>query len=117
VSTTIFITRRDDPLEEAGPRISEAEWREVVARDPEMKLHTGGPVQWFPPRALLAQWNCPDGDPLWFALIDGNVEVRYIGDEMMRKAGRLAGALRAQVISENGERFSEDGTSLGLPDD
>jgi hypothetical protein len=120
VSTCVYITRRldDNPLESDGEAISAEEWRSAVARDPEMQLHTGGALKWFPPHAVIARWSPygPDPDTGLMAWMHGNIEVNDPDDRLLRKMGQLAEALGAALVTENGEQFGLDGSALGFLD-
>jgi hypothetical protein len=108
MSTYYYVTRNSGPFVREGRReISEAEWRGVVAIDPELAIEQPEPSPGVPRNALWAVWRSyPGGYPAWFALIQGDIEVKEIDAALLGKLQQFASALDARIFCETGEEFT-----------
>jgi hypothetical protein len=107
----MHITRAPSWWENAGHEIDEAEWRDLVAADPELTI-TGAAEVDLPDgqtlryqNELLAEWKAPDGATVWFDFRGGNVVVKNPGDDAIAKMHQLARRLDARVQGEEGEFY------------
>lgn len=105
MSIYIYVTRRGNPLDDAGPEITRDEWVNIVAGDPDLSLED--PPDRFPgDKAVYAAWTTyPGGYTAWFGLAGGNIEVKGIDDALLAKLRAFAQVLNAQIVSELGEKF------------
>ena len=119
MSIHVFITRKENPIEDAGPAITEQEWRSVATDSPDFRLPTtedladsdypGGPTE----RDLI--WTGHNEEPVvWFVWYDGQVEVENADESVVARMKRLAELLGARVVSETGEQFDDLGQSAGF---
>lgn len=109
----IYITRQNNWWEkEATREIGEAQWREVVEADEELRF--GGAAEVQSPvgevirveRPLLAQWvGHPHFDSVWFDFRDGNVVVNRPDELALEKMKSLAEKLGARVQGEESEFY------------
>src|SRR5579862_3429180 len=53
----LHITRRDDWTDQSGPVITEAEWRDLIAADPELSLDTQTRLAMSDGDYVFAAWN------------------------------------------------------------
>ena len=101
MSICVFITRKDNPLEDDGPTITEEDWRNVAASSADFRVPTtedlaesdypGAPTE----RALI--WTAHPEDPgVWFVWSDGQVEVQDPDEAMVARMKRLADPLGAR---------------------
>ena len=107
MSTYIYVTRRADPLDDDGSQITRDEWLQLIASDPD--LTPEDPPDRFPgyKDAIYAAWkNYPGGYPAWFVWFKGNIEIKGLDDDLLRKLRAFATALNARIVSEEGEEFA-----------
>jgi hypothetical protein len=106
VSIYVFVTRRNDPLDETGPAITEDEWLKLVRDDPDLSKEE--PPDRFPrDNTSYAAWkNYPGGYTAWFGLAGGNIEIKGIDEALLGKLRSFAKALNARIVSEEGEEFN-----------
>jgi hypothetical protein len=117
VSIYVSITRRIDPLDEAGPSIESAEWRSTFESDSEFRVPTDAELAdaLLGPDDVPALWLAhPEGEPTWFVLSAGNIDVKNPDHPLLTKMARVAQVLGARLISETGETFDSAGNSLGM---
>ncbi|HXQ39927.1 MAG TPA: hypothetical protein VN821_01575 [Candidatus Udaeobacter sp.] len=101
----VLVTRKEGPLDDAGPQITRDEWLRLVANDPDLSLQDP-PDRSPADKAVYAAWtNYPGGYAAWFGLVNGNIEVKGIDDALLGKLRAFAAALGARIISEEGEEF------------
>jgi hypothetical protein len=111
----VHITRAEHWVESDSAPISLDEWLGYVAGDPEMRLdnfaeaEVEGHVLRYENEGL-AVWTAYSGHGLkgnmaWFDYRDGRVVVKNPDDEILGKMRRIASALRAKVIGDEGERY------------
>ncbi len=122
MSIYVYITRRRNPLE-PGDTVSLEEWQRLVASDPSFRAPTAEDhkelaMNWkgapFPEDAIWT--GHPDYPAVWFCWSDGNIELKSPDEIMIAKMMTLAAKLDANVISEMGELFNEDGSHKGFVD-
>jgi hypothetical protein len=119
LSIYVTITRNPSPLWSGGERITESEWREAALAEGDFRPPTEAELREEAPSAWpddLVWTGHPRHPAVWFSWDDGQVDVKYLGEVTIAKMMKLAGRLRARVISEQGELFDADGRSLGLHD-
>ena len=111
----LHVTRGD------GRPMSDAEWREYVASDPELDL-TGVAEAETPDGTLryenpsLACWRGhPGRQPVWFDFRDGQVVVKNPDEPTIEKMLVVAAALRARVQGDDGEIYESPGGSPSPP--
>jgi hypothetical protein len=106
MSIYVYVTRRADPFDDAGPSITRDEWLDVVAKDADLSVED--PPDRFPgyKDAVYVAWNgYPEGYTAWFVWFKGNIEVKNIDDAMLGKLRVFASALKARIVSELDEEF------------
>lgn len=122
MSIYVYITRRRNPLD-PGDSVSLEEWQRLAADDPSFRAPTSSDhekiaMKWtgtpFPGEAIWT--GHPDYPAVWFCWSDGNVEGKNPDEVMIAKMMALAAKLDANVISETGEVFNEDGSHKGFVD-
>jgi hypothetical protein len=95
----LYVTRRKDHWDEAGPRITEDEWRSLVERDPELAFTD-------PENPLMATWIGPSCYPQpWFDYFDGCIDTKNPDPPMIEKMLRIASELGAKVQGDDGEVY------------
>lgn len=110
MSVCYYITRNAGPFAAEGRReISQAEWRDAVAADPDLALEQ--PEHAGPRGASAGVWavwrSYPGGYPAWFVLLkNGDVEVKGMDEQSFAKFQRLASALGARIFCETGEALT-----------
>jgi hypothetical protein len=106
MSIYVYVTRKSDPFETAGPEILAKEWAELVASDPDLSI--ADPADQLPTsKGVYAVWSAyPGGYPAWFGLCEGSIEVKGIDEAILGKLRNFANRLGARIISEMGEEFS-----------
>jgi|ERR1700733_11815504 hypothetical protein len=106
MSMYVYVTRRTDALDDAGPQITRDEWVNLVATDADLSLEE--PPDKFPnDKTIYAAWkNYPGGYTAWFGWAHGNIEVKGLDDALLGKLQAFAKALDARIVSEEGEEFS-----------
>jgi hypothetical protein len=111
----VHITRKENWFDEGGPIITEDEWRDYVASDPEMKItgvaeHTnpqGETIRLTSP--LLTEWRKrSSGSIVWLSYHEGNLALKNPDDECLAKLRQIASKLKARVQGDDGEFY--DGT-------
>ena len=109
VSIYYYITRNSGPfIEEGRNEITEAEWRTVVAADPDLAIEQ--PEELGPRGSSCGVWavwrSYPGGYPAWFVLLkNGDVELKGMDEALFAKFTRLAAALGARIFCETGEEL------------
>jgi hypothetical protein len=115
VSYYIYVTRNPDFLEDpesAPDPISRDEWEAIIAVDETLEI-VEPPNKNPNDPGVYAVWNGhPSGDLFWFDLSEGRISVNLhggaIGEEIdpavLARMRRFALKLRAQIISELGEK-------------
>ena len=118
MSLYVFVTRRSDPLDDAGPEISAEEWRDLVRRDSSLKfvepLPSGKYPEWTDKDTVIC-YDHPEYPEVFFDLASGNVEAKNADAKILRKLGQFAEALGARIESETGEVFNNNGESISRP--
>lgn len=110
MSVYYYITRNSGPfVNEDRREITDAEWRAVVAADPELAIEI--PKESGPRGASCGTWavwhSYPGGYPGWFVLLKcGDVEVKGMDEAIFAKFQQLASALGARIFCETGEEFT-----------
>jgi hypothetical protein len=109
MSVYYYVTRNSGPFVKGGREISEAEWRAVVAADPELAIAAPGDSDGMPRNAVWAVWNYyPGGYPGWFGLIRGDIELKGLDEDLFGKLQSFASALGARIYCESGEEVTLD---------
>lgn len=105
MSYDIHITRKNNWLDEIGPRISLEEWVAYVAGDPEIGHDAeNGPEDFL----YLGH---PDGPwALWWNP-RGEIMTSRVDDAILAKLIRIAASLEARVIGDDGEHYVKVGES------
>jgi hypothetical protein len=101
----LHITRKRDWSDEAGPVITETEWRSLVATDHELSLDTETQCDDY----IFAAWN---GEAGALAYHEGEITTKNPDKPLVVKMVRIARSLRAQVQGDDGEIYREDGSSF-----
>ncbi len=115
MSIMVYVTRKADPLEDGGPDISEVEWKSAVESDPDLSISAPRDEPGFPKQGKYAVWKSyAGGYPVWFTLLDGNIEVDTPDAPILKKLAAYAQRLSARVVSETGELFDSEGKSRGF---
>jgi hypothetical protein len=107
MSIYVYVTRKGDPFDDAGPQITRGEWLDLIANDADLSLED--PADRFPgyKDAIYAAWKSyPGGYTAWLVWFNGNIEVKGIDDALLGKLRAVATALDARIVSELGEEFS-----------
>jgi hypothetical protein len=91
--------------DEAGPVITEAEWRSLVAADRELSLDTETQCD----DCIFAAWN---GEAGALCYHDGEITAKNPDKPLIAKMVRIARSLSAQVQGDDGEVYREDGSSF-----
>jgi hypothetical protein len=116
VGYDIHITRASNWTESESAPIVLDEWLRYVADDPEMRLDNfaeaevgGGEVLRYENEGL-AVWTSYTGRGVsgrmgWFDHSRGRIVVKNPDDEILGKMRRVAAALGANVIGDEGERY------------
>lgn len=115
------ITRKENWFDEGGLEISLDEWTAYVRSDPEMRLDgfaetptpDGGAA-----RAVdesLAVWTAHEevdaGGGPWMWRFEGNVVSKGVTLATIRKMWRIAQALDAKLVGDDGEEYDADGVA------
>jgi hypothetical protein len=118
MSIYVYITRRHNPIDEDGPIIQEVEWRSVVSTDLTFRDASAEEIgRARPSNSHYSIWlGHPEGLDAWFIWTDGQIDIRNPDEAMVAKAMELAMKLKANVVSEMGEIFNEDGSHKGFVD-
>jgi hypothetical protein len=104
----LHITRRDDWTDRGGPTIAEAEWREVIAADPELTLDTQTRCTTAGGEYVFAAWNGRAGALGYYA---GEITASDPDQPLIAKMVQVARKLGATVQGDDGEVYDEDGTA------
>jgi len=98
----LHATRAKRWFDSEGAEITSAEWRALVAADPE--LAEPGPHEAVAASGLLARWTAhPDGESRWLWLHEGTLSIRDPDEITIEKLAELAARLGAVVQSDDGE--------------
>jgi len=114
VSIHVSISRRAEPLDEGGPKISSDDWIQVISGEPDFRRPEGAEREWGGPFARV--WVGHPQGPVSFDWLDGDVDVRNPDQTTVARMKTLAMTLKATVFSETGEVFDDDGESPGFLD-
>lgn len=114
MSIHVHISRRAEPLDEPGPAISAAEWIRAASREGDFRSPGDAETEGVGPFARV--WVGHPGGPVCFDWRDGDVEVRDPDQATLVRMKTLAIGLAANVFSETGEVFDDDGGSAGFLD-
>ncbi|MHA3772871.1 hypothetical protein ACXR0O_15160 [Verrucomicrobiota bacterium sgz303538] len=108
MSVYFYVTRNTRPFVKEDRRdITEAEWRAVIAADPDLAIEQPESSVGLPRNAVWAVWRAyPGGYPAWFALIQGDIEVKGIDEPLFGKLQQFATALNARIFCETGEEVT-----------
>lgn len=112
----VHITRAEHWLDSTEAPIALAEWQAYVASDPEMRLdgvavaHVAGQPVLAYESAGLAVWlaytgHDVGGNRAWFDWRNGSVIVKNPDAEILDKMKRIAAALGARVVGDDGESY------------
>ncbi len=106
MSIYVYVTRRADPFDDAGPQIAQDEWLRLIADDVDLSLEN--PPDRFPnDKTIYAAWKkYPGGYTAWFGLAGGNIQVKGLDEALLGKLRIFASRLDARIVSEEGEKFS-----------
>lgn len=111
MSTYVYISRRRDPFDEAGPEISASEWLALTEQAGDFRGASGEDDEWGSVNARV--WT-GHASPVVFDLKGGNIETKNPDPPTIIRMKALAVALSAAVFSENGELFDERGRHAGF---
>ncbi|MGH6949920.1 MAG: hypothetical protein ACREH4_03550 [Vitreimonas sp.] len=118
MSIYVYITRRRNPIEDTGPVVGELEWLSAIEGDPTFRRPSReevGKERRSP--SSYAVWTAhPEGHDTWFIWTNGQIDIKNPDEPMIAKAISIAARLGAQVVSEMGELFNEDGSHRGFVD-
>lgn len=117
MSLYVTITRKPNPLWRSGEQIALHEWQDAIKNDPEFRFATPADIAdsngyGNPEDAIWLQH--PKHSTVWFIWDDGQIDVNLPDELTLKKMANVAEILRAKIISEQGQLFDRDGTSLGL---
>jgi hypothetical protein len=104
----LHITRKSQSSDEEGPVITEAEWRVVIAEDPELELDLESRCEMADGEFVFAAWNREPGALGWY---DGEVTAKYPNEALIRKMVQIAEKLNAKVQGDDGEIYAADGSA------
>jgi hypothetical protein len=95
----LYITRRKNHFDEDGPRITEDQWRSLVARDRELEFKD-------PRNPLLAPWSGESrhSEP-WFDYFDGCIDPKNPDPPLIAKMLQIASELGGKVQGDDGEVY------------
>jgi len=118
MSIYVYITRRRNPIDDEGPTISEVEWLSVVSNDPTFRNASVEEIgSGRPSKSSYSIWlEHPEGLDAWFIWTNGQIDIRNPDEPLIAKAMALASKIDANVVSEMGELFNEDGRHKGFVD-
>jgi len=111
VGYELYVTRADSHLETREKPISESEWLAAASADPTLSLSNEDYYERRGPDKTTERfhpwiWSAhPDTPPLWF--IDGAINVKNPDPATISKLVELARILKARVIGEEGEEYTE----------
>ncbi|HET6575357.1 MAG TPA: hypothetical protein VFG68_17250 [Fimbriiglobus sp.] len=112
----LHITRAQHWTDSKSKPIRLPEWLAYLGSDPEMRLDNvavakvkGKPVLAYENEGL-AVWTAwskhePDGNMAWFDHRDSEIVVKNPDEEIIAKMKRIAKALKARVIGDEGETY------------
>lgn len=102
----LHITRRDDWTDQSGPAITEAEWRDLVAADPELSLDTQIHCTMPDGEYVFAAWNGREGALSYYA---GEITSSDPDKLLIAKMVQISQKLGANVRGDDGEVYDEHG--------
>ncbi len=111
MSIHVYISRRADPLDEAGPSIAASEWLSSTDSDSTFRVAREGESEWLGRHARI--WSSHRHSPA-FDWVNGQIEVKNPDSETIAKMKEVAAKLRANVFSESGELFDNAGGHAGF---
>lgn len=118
MSIYVYITRHRNPLDD-GPAIEEQEWLSATTADPAFREPADSERE-SPPRrkhTIERIWTGhPEGFTVPFSWTDGQIDISNADEPMIAKAMQLARTLNANVVSEMGEIYNDDGSHKGFVD-
>lgn len=114
MSLTVSISRRREPLDEDGPAIGPEEWTALAALEPDFRGPLPGEAPGAGPWGKV--WVRPQGATVVFDFRDGEIEVANPDPPTIARMKTLASRLGANVFSETGELFDDEGASAGFLD-
>jgi hypothetical protein len=100
----LHITRKEDWTASEGPTITEAEWKAVIAADPDLKLDGQTRCVMADGEYIFAAWK---GKPGVLGFYHGEITATDPEEEVIRKMVEIAGKLQATVQGDDGERYPE----------
>lgn len=100
----LHITRKENWSDEEGPAISEAEWRRLIAQDPELQLDTDTRCSMSDGEYVFAAWNGKTGALGYY---NGEITAKNPEEPLIRKMVAIAQRLGATVQGDDGERYPE----------
>lgn len=110
----VHITRKTEWSDEAGPRITEDEWRAYVASDPELvmtgfaKCETAQGETIKISQPLMTEWRHHSSrSPVWLSYFEGNLSIKNPDAECLAKMRQIAAKLQARVQGDEGEYYDE----------
>ena len=115
----VHITRADEWSDSEASPIALDEWIRYVDADDEMRLDGHADADLGDAGVLryesagLAVWTAysgdgRDGNRAWFDHCDGRVDVKNPDEEILAKVVRIARALSARVVGDDGETYGDD---------
>lgn len=117
----LHITRAQDWTDSESIPITGAEWKALVASDPQLEL-IGAAEAAAPDGVLryenpgLARWSGHTTDEeVWFDLRQGRVVVKNPDEATIAKMVAVASALGARVVGDDGETYDSSGVPPGPP--
>lgn len=116
----LHITRKTEWHDEGGTPITLEEWIAYVRSDPEMRLDGFAEATTSEGAVLrvedpsLAVWVAYSADGVggnhaWMQHVDGNVSAKSPDRQIVAKMWRIAQALGARVVGDEGEEYGPDG--------
>ena len=107
----MYISRRSDPLDEAGAAISPEEWRQQIASETDFRVPAVDEGKHMGQHGRM--WTGYKY-PVAFDWVDGQVDVKNPDATIIARMKALAGKLGANVFSETGELYDDNGAHAGF---
>lgn len=98
------ITRKADWSDKDGPTIAEAEWRDLVASDPELTIDADTRCWTTDGEWLFVAWR---GEAGALAFLNGEITSTNPDEPLIRKMVEIAERLGATVQGDDGERYPD----------
>ena len=109
MSYEVHLTRAELPWESAEQPIDLSEWLAYAGARPDLRVN--GRIGWADGTEIpVYEYRCAAGYPVSLTWGDGAVAVKGLADEDgARELLPLAAGLRANLVGDDGERYTADG--------